>query len=253
MQRLLPLLLLVAVPAAVGQPDPRLRGVVLDPAGHLLPGARVTLRSPCGSCLFVPGHSFATTATDGAGRFSFPGPPRAMEICVEHPDFAPAWGVAEEGAVVRLKEPCFVTGTLSAPAEVAVVRGRRRLAGVRTAEAFRLGPLPPGETVTLIVRSPRHRPFQRRLVLTEGEQDVVVVLDEGLSLEGRVVPPDAGVVLRASQGEARESRAITREDGSFRLTGLHAGPVCVVVLADGREPQIVRARAAESLEVRLDR
>ena len=121
-----------------------------------------------------------------------------MDLYVEHPDFAPAWTRADQGAVVRLREPAWVSGTVSAPAEVRIAKGLRKLASARSKGTFRLGPLPPGETVTLLVRSPGHRPYHQRLVLTAGERRVNVVLDEGLAVYGRVNPPAAGVVLRAS-------------------------------------------------------
>jgi hypothetical protein len=82
---------------------------------------------------------------------------------------------------------------------------------------------------------------------------LTIELEDGLSLRGRVVPARAGVILRASQGEARESKATTGADGSFMLTGLRQGEVCVVVLGGG-EPRVLRAVAGGiDLEVRLDR
>jgi hypothetical protein len=253
MRRCILLCLLVLVPTAIGEPRHRIRGAVLSPDGTALRGARVTLQGRHGGCLIVPGCSFVAEATDAAGRFDLPAPDRAMDLYIEHPDYAPAWVRADEGAVVRLREPAYVSGTVSAPAEVAVAHGLRHLASARSDGTFRLGPLPPGETVTLVVRSPGHRPHRQRLVLAAGETRVAVVLDEGLAVTGRVTPPAAGVVLRASQGEMRESRAVTGADGSFRLTGLKRGPVCVVVLADGREPLVVCGNAGEPLDVRWER
>jgi len=253
MRRFFLLCLLVLVPTAVGEPRHRLRGAVLAPDGTALAGARVTLQGRHGGCLIVPGCSFVAEATDTAGRFALPTPDRPMDLYVEHPDFAPAWVRADQGAVVRLQEPAWVSGTVSAPAEVRISKGLRNLASARSDGTFRLGPLPPGETVMLLVRSPGHRPHQQRLVLTAGERRVALVLDEGLAVTGRVTPPAAGVVLRASQGEMRESRAVTGADGSFRLTGLRRGPVCVVVLADGRAPLVLRGNAGEPLNVRWER
>jgi len=252
--RLLCLLcLLLLVPTAIGEPQQRLRGAVLAPDGTALRGARVTLQGRHGGCLIVPGRSFVAEATDSAGRFALPTPDRPMDLYVEHPDFAPTWVRADQGAVVRLREPAWVSGTVSAPAQVRIAKGLRNLASARSDGTFRLGPLPPGETVMLLVRSPGHRPYQQRLVLTAGEKRVAVVLDEGLAVHGRVTPPAAGVVLRASQGEMRESRAVTGADGSFRLTGLRRGPVCVVVLAEGRAPLVVCGNAGEPLDVRWER
>jgi len=253
MKRCALLCLLVVIPTAIGEPQHRLRGAVLAPDGTALRGARVTLQSRHGGCLVVPGCSFVAQATDAAGRFSLPTPNRPMEFYVEHPDYAPAWVRADQGAVVRLREACYLSGTVSAPAEVRVAHGLRNLASARSDGTFRLGPLPPGETVTLLVRSPGHRPHRQRLVLTAGEMRVGVVLDEGLAVHGRVTPPAKGIVLRASQGEMRESRTVTDANGAFRLTGLRRGPVCVVVLADGREPLVLRGNAGEPLDVRWER
>ncbi|MHC4973048.1 MAG: carboxypeptidase-like regulatory domain-containing protein [Planctomycetota bacterium] len=253
MRRCVVLCLLVLVPTAIGEPRHRIRGAVLAPDGAALRGARVTLQGRHGGCLIVPGCTFVGEATDEAGRFDLPTPDRAMDLYVEHPDYAPAWVRADDGAVVRLKEPAFVSGTVSAPAQVRIAHGLRDLAAARSDGTFRLGPLPPGEAVTLLVRSPGHRPYRQRLVLAAGETNVTVVLEEGLAVTGRVTPPLAGVVLRASQGEMRESRAVTGADGSFRITGLRRGPVCVVVLAEGREPLVLCGTAGEPLDVRWER
>lgn len=256
MRRAVLLCLLVLVPTAIGEPRHRLRGAVLKPDGTALRGARVTLEGRHGGCLLVPGCSFVTRATDDAGGFDLPTPDRPMDLYVEHPDYAPAWVRADQGAVVRLEEPAFVSGTVSAPAEIRIAHGLRELASARadrTDGSFRLGPLPPGEPVTLLVRSPGHRPYRQRLVLAAGETRVAVVLDEGLAVTGRVTPPRSGVVLRASQGETRESVAVTGPDGSFRITGLRRGPVCVVVLAPEREPLVLFGHAGEPLDVRWER
>jgi hypothetical protein len=68
-----------------------------------------------------------------------------------------------------------------------------------------------------------------------------------------VHPPRAGVILRASQGEARESVAESDETGAFVLTGLREGEVCVVALDGEAEPRVVRAEAGAYVDVELDR
>lgn len=244
----------LVVPFAVGQPAGKaVRGVVLGPDGIPLRNARVTLCSPLGSCTLVMGHSFQTASTDVQGRFSFDAPPAPMEVVVEHPEYGVAWATAESGATLRLQKPAHLSGTLSAPARVRVSLGLRPLLDEQMqAGAFRLGPLPPGAMLTVTIDSPRHRLFQRRVVLEAGEvQALDVGLDAGLALEGRVVPAQAGVQVRASQGELRESVATTDAEGRFRLTGLRAGHVCCVVLAPGEDAFIVGGRAAQSIEVRL--
>ena len=251
MKRFLPVLLLVAV----GYPaDEVVRGVVLDPDGRPLAGARVTLRTPDGCCLFVEDHSFRRATTDERGRFEFDRPPEAMEVSAEHPDFGPVWGRAEDGAVLRLRRAAYVEGTVSTSARIRALLGMRLLAGVESDGAFRLGPLPPGRTFLLTAASAGHRPYRLKLTLEEGEtRRLDILLADGLTLEGRIVPATAGVVLRASQGELRESTATARADGSFTISGLRPGAVRVVVLCGDREPRIVDGVAGETIEVRLDR
>ncbi len=168
-----------------------------------------------------------------------------------HPGHAGATEVARDGAVVRLKAAREILASVPVDADVYVTRGVRRLASGRAPGAVRLGPLPDGE-VTLHVASPRHRPYQRTL-LAGAAGTLRVDLDLGLALRGRVHPPRAGVVLRASQGEARESVAESDETGAFVLTGLREGEVCVVVLDDEVEPLVARAEASGFLDVELDR
>ena len=251
---LLPIVVvLLALQAAGGPEEPPLRGVVLDPEGNPLAGATVTLRGRDGRCVLVPGFSFLATTTDDAGRYTLPRPPRPMDLSVDHPDFARTTAPAREGGVVRLGRPCYLEGRVPSDAEVFVAQGLRQLAATRTAGGFRLGPLPAGESVTLHVLSPRHRPYQRVLTVEDGAAPIDVHLDEGLSLRGRVTPPRAGVVLRASQGEARESSATTDENGEFLLTGLKKGEVSVVCLAEGLDPLVVRANAGGHVDVELRR
>jgi len=246
-------LVALALAAAGGPPDPAVRGVVLDPAGRPLAGARVTLRSPHACCRLVPGFSFQTVTTDEDGRFAFDQPPTGMDVEVTHPALAPAMGIARDGEVVRLARAAWIEGWAPAGADVHVARGLRRIAAAQGGGAFRLGPLTPGERVTLQVFSPRHRPWQRVLSPDEGTTPVAVDLDEGLALDGRLLPPRGGVAVRASQGEPRESATRTAEDGTFRLTGLREGPVTLVVLEEGRDPVIVQGAAGGTVEVEVER
>jgi hypothetical protein len=245
-------LVLLLAGALPGAPEPpAIRGVVLDARGRPLAGATVTLESPCAGCVLVQGHSFRSVLTDAEGRFTLEAPPDPMEVRVTHEDHAPAIGAARDGQVVRLGAPREIRGSVPVDADVYVTRGLRRLASARGPGAFRLGPLPDGE-LTLHVASPRHRPFQLRF-LGEGPGNPEIALDPGLALRGRVHPPRAGVILRASQGEARESVAESDGTGAFVLTGLREGEVCVVALDGDAEPAVVRAEAGGYVDVELPR
>lgn len=237
---------------AAGAPEPpRIRGVVLDPLGRPLAGATVSLEGPC--CIVGPGDTRRVAMTDERGAFDLEAPETPMRLRATHPGGARALSDARDGAVVRLPVPRYLEGTVPSEALVFVTRGLERLASVETKGDFRLGPLPEGEELVLHVASPRHRPYQRRVVMGEGSGNPPIELDLGLALEGRVSPPRAGVVLRASQGEARESIAESDETGAFTLTGLRAGEVCVVVLDGEEDPQVLRAEAGGHLDVELPR
>jgi Carboxypeptidase regulatory-like domain len=238
--------------AAVGAPEPpRIRGVVLDPLGRPLAGATVTLEGPC--CIVVPGETRRTAVTDERGAFDLEAPESPMRLRATHAGNARALADARDGAVLRLPAPRYLEGTVPAKALVFVTRGLERLAVAEANGDFRLGPLPEGEELMLHVASPRHRPYQQRVVMGEGSGNPRIELDTGLALNGRVSPPRAGVILRASQGEARESVAESDETGAFTLTGLRAGEVCVVVLDGEEEPQVLRAEAGGHLDVELPR
>ncbi len=240
---------------AVGAPEPpRIRGVVLDPLGRPLQGATVTLETPRSCCVLEPGQSFRSAVTDEEGRFMLDAPAFGpMQLRATHPAGAPSTTVAADGAILRLGTPRRVEGFVPVEAEVYVTRGLERLATARARGAFRLERLPEGEELTLHVVSPRHRPYQRRLVVGEAMGKPGIDLDEGLALRGSVRPPRAGVVLRASQGEARESLAETDRTGAFVLTGLRSGAVCVVVLDGEDEPQVLFTEAGGHLDVELFR
>jgi len=235
---------------AVGAPGPpRIRGLVLDSLGRPLAGATVMLVSPC--CILRPGQVFRTAVTDREGRFDLEAPEAPMRLRATHASGARVMAPAADGAVLRLGRPLYLDGSVPSAALVFVARGLERLASVETEGDFRLGPLPEGEDLTLHVVSPRHRPYQRRFVM--GDTLPPIELDEGLALRGAVHPPSAGIVLRASQGEARESIAESDETGSFVLTGLRAGEVCVVVLDGKGDPRVLSAEAGGYLDVELAR
>lgn len=252
MKRALALAALALVAAGAPEP-PRIRGVVLDPLGRPLPGATVTLESPRSCCILVPGQAFPRVVTDEGGRFTLDAPDVPMQLRAAHPDGARTTMPAADGAILRLGASRHVEGFVPVEAEVYVTRGLERLAATRGQGAFRLGPLPEGEEMTLHAVSPRHRPYQRRLLVAGDEADQRIDLDEGLALRGTVRPPRAGVVLRASQGEARESVAESDAHGAFALTGLRDGHVCVVVLDGEEEPQVLFAQAGAHLDVELER
>lgn len=238
---------------AAGAPEPpRIRGVVLDPLGRPLAGATVTLEGARSCCVVEPGQRFASAVTDEGGRFALDAPDAPMDLRAAHPSGAAATEPARDGTVLRLRPARHLEGSVPADALVYVTRGLERLAAAGGGD-FRLGPLPDGEEVTLHVVSPRHRPYQRRVVVGEGGGNPRIDLDEGLALRGAVRPARAGVVLRASQGEARESVAVSDAWGAFVLTGLREGEVCVVVLDGEEDPRVLSAEAGGHLDVELAR
>jgi hypothetical protein len=247
------LVTLLSVMAAGAPEPPQIRGVVLDPAGRPLAGATVTLRAPGNCCIVAPGEGNRTAVTDAQGRFALEAPETPMVLRATHADGAPVSETAADGAILRLGAPRHLDAFVPVDAELYVTHGLERLATARGAGEVRLGPLPDGEPVTLHVVSPRHRPYQQRIVMGEAGGNPQVVLDEGLALRGTVSPPRAGVVLRASQGEARESVAESDAAGAFALTGLRKGEVMVVVLDGEAEPQVLLSEAGGRLAVELGR
>ena len=68
---------------AQGQATPQVTGVVVDEAGSVIPGARVTLTNTTGAVA-------QTTTTDGGGQFTVRGlEPGTYSVLVEVPLFSP--------------------------------------------------------------------------------------------------------------------------------------------------------------------
>ncbi len=220
---------------ATGEPAPmHWQGVVLTPAGEPLPDAVVSLRTPNASCLVTEGLSFIADVTDEEGRFALEGPAGEMEIYVEHPDFAPAWRPGIEAQMVTLRPAAWIEMQVPDGATATVSLGMRVFASAGAGPA-RLGPLPPERPLLVSVESSQAQTQQATFTLTEGETHVhSVSLASGWSVRGRVVPARAGVMLFASQGDARQSKATSAADGSFELSGLEPGRTRIVaVLPEG--------------------
>ena len=245
------------MPGLITQADDEqwIRGTVVDSHGDAVPGAEVSLRVPHGACTVIPAeHARNRTVTDEDGRYTIAAPPGEMEVYVRHSAYAPGWTGAKDGAEITLHEPSWIEGSIDAPATMTVARGWWRFAEERIDGQFRVGPLPHGVALSVLVESPSHKPQVSHIRLFHAEtREMEISLDSGAEVKGGVFPPHEGATIRAHGRDGREFTFTTEADGKFVVAGLEAGWVRLVVTSPNRPLQIIDTSTGETVEVRWTR
>ena len=227
----------------------RLTGTVRSSAGEPLEGAEVV----AGSC-DVTEKSVRTTAD---GRFELKDLPDSACLLTASADgFGSMKRQVETGlesiGFVLSPEAVLAGRVLSAesrqPLEGAEIRGEweEQLVTTDSAGAFQVLKLPPGTYRPHVFHEDHVPRALDELELEEGEraEGIVVLLEKGLSVAGRVVGAGGHPLARASvsahwspsgegSGPDIDQDALTDEDGAFTLAGLVEGEYTVQVLADG--------------------
>jgi uncharacterized GH25 family protein len=229
-----------------------LGGRVLDANGVGVPGVMVTAaflaeggaktqvkRTPSDE------RTNASVASDSEGRFSMrgllDGPYRITAMAAGRYSTSPTARTGAFDVVVTLKNPQTIHGRVLSggkPVQGAWIQATqpgptanqpRWLASVSTDKdgAFALGPLPPEERFTLKVVHNEYRPLELPDT-TAATAPAEYALDTGSVITGVVVDEEGRAVANANlsviaAGEVRSNAskwARTKEDGSFRLSGL---------------------------------
>jgi uncharacterized GH25 family protein len=220
-------------------------GQVVDPQGQPVPGAEVSLSSPAGGW-----HGAATTGPDGGFRLTAV-PDGAYRLLAEKEGWAASRSAEEvrvaggpvAGLVVRLDRGGAIVGRISGLGfeELSRVQiSASSPAGGQLGQAdyqgsYRIASLSPGDWI-VEAQLPEGRRAVGRVRLAPGQTQASLDLEfgGGLTLSGVILQgqhPVAGamVTVQASNGGLLHG-ARSGPDGRFRLEGLDAGPIEVVVV-----------------------
>lgn len=256
-----------------------LRGVVLDPEGRGVAGARLDATLPTGS------RRSATSEPDG--RFLLPGLDGVVTLKAGHERWRDALlpDVAEDAGEIEIRFRLggavegLVLGPDGAPLPGAVVgtgghHGEARRTRSDAAGRYRLEGLDPGEIVlTKVDRPGSNAGFEQARLTIEAGRTVQHDFGTGRRLEGRVTRggepvPQARISLMHVPLVAKEAirgapavgaqlgwRTTSREDGSFALAGLQSGLHGLTVLWRGleatRSVEIADGASVTRVEVEL--
>ena len=258
--------------AEVPARDATITGVVVDGSGAPVADAQVRATPrwvPGGAATSGTGDAprptvFATTGADGA--FTLGGLDRTRyDLDVDEQDHAPARldGVmgGSHGVTITLDDGLPLAGEVvdsharPVPSYTLLVYRARGIARVLVVARSIIDPrarfsvrVPRGEYE--LVASARGLAPSAMTRATAGDTEVKLVLTAGAVLRGTVVAtqdgkpvPQAGVKREAGgDGGATTQPAniatVTRDDGTFELTGIAPGRVAIVISADGYHPKI---------------
>ena len=218
-------------------------GKVTDPQGQPVPGAEVSLASRSG---VWP----ATTGPDGGFRMTGV-PEGAYRLLAEKAGWAPARSPEEiqvaggpvEGLVVRLDRGGAIVGRISglgfeelSRVQISATNSTGgQLGRVDYQGSYRIEALPPGEwIVEALLQGNRRAVGRAQLAPGQSQASLDLEFGGGLTLSGVVLQreqPVAGamVTVQSPNGGLLHG-ARSGPDGRFRVEGLDAGPVEVMVL-----------------------
>ncbi len=267
-------------------PSVSISGQITDSAGRGVVGAPLIWR---GTREFTPDDYVATTSTVN-GSFTFSTLPfqqgfvdvsaqgfaffRSHELNLADRDLSDLSFSLEPGATVRgtvtNKAGAPVPGaTLSVQDHYSLGTGwrfdNRKVASTDSTGAFSIGSLIPGNR-TVRVYADGYAPdyFHPELAVGQHQDSVEVVLDEGLTIEGRVVgtegePTTAHINIGGmthTMGEGMGSRPVqkTLSDGSFILRGFSSGTVTLSVISHNpeRNKQVTVQAGDKDVLVKMD-
>ena len=177
-----------------------------------------------------------------------------MEVYVTHADHAPTWHPATDGAKVVMDLPAYIELDLHEPARIGVSHGHWTFASRDASGPVRIGPLPSGIMLDVIIDAPNRSRFESSIRLLRGQQRKIdVQLDPGRRIRGMVQPPQAGVRIEAHQGDSNRTVAWSAADGSFELSGLREGEARIVAIPPGDRALVVDAQTGEFLNLEWER
>jgi carboxypeptidase family protein len=217
-------------------------GRVIDPQGQPVPGAEVSLSSRSAA-------RYAATGPDGGFRMTAI-PDGAYRLLAKKDGWAPAQSAEEvrvaggpvEGLVLRLDRGGAIVGRITGLAFEELSRAQISASGPSGGQlgrvdyqgSYRIEALPPGEWV-VEAQLPGGRRAVGRIQLAPGQAQASLDLEfgGGLTLRGVVLQGDhpvAGAMVTVQDPNGALHGARSGPDGRFRVDGLDAGPVEVVVL-----------------------
>jgi hypothetical protein len=253
------------------EPEPLLRGRVLDGAGQAIRRAEVLLVERWDVESLDPARALATARTDATGGFSLARTDTSHVVLVAR---APGYGAAADrapfshgGEPVTLTLPEAASARVHLPslgafeATIQLVDGAgvgqlRHIAlrGAQERRSVRFDDLSPGRARAQLLPGPTETARLEAGVETE------IWLETGAVVEGRIVH-DARPVPRAVINAARQGGEKIRfgqlrysdQDGRFRFEGLDPGSYLIVAESEhGRAEQPVQLSAGDRREVRLE-
>lgn len=218
-------------------------GRVIDPQGQPVPGAEVSLSSRSSAW-------YATTGPDGGFRMTAI-PDGAYRLLAKKDGWAPARSTEEvrvaggpvEGLVLRLDRGGVIVGKITGLSFEELSRVQisangpsgGQLGRIDYQGSYRIEAIPPGEWIVEALL-PANRRAVGRVQLAPGQAQASLDLEfgGGLTLSGVVLqgdhPVEGAMVTVQNPNGGLLHGARSGPDGRFRVEGLDAGPVEVVVL-----------------------
>lgn len=216
-------------------------GVVLDDRGAPVAGATVSVSQD--------DERYAETVTDPRGAFSLGGLAAGRCTLQVNADvlegtgkFGTTAAAGDDGITIRLPAPARVSGTVVGPSGAPLAGHALRLIPVEgsggladdiwqrevvlAADGSFDVAVSPATRYRAVLPEHDHLTLPADAQIAAGDRGVRLLAVSGATVRGRAVDADGNGVASAeirATGPETERRAATEADGSFELTGLHAG------------------------------